>query len=62
MTLQEIKDLDNYDLLELYAKLVRVEHYDPYDTPIFAKDLWQQGIDQDTIAGIVRERMDYAPI
>jgi len=60
MTLEEIKNLDNFDLLELYASLVRVEHYDPFETPVFAKDLWKQHIDQHTLAQIIRIRMNNA--
>jgi hypothetical protein len=57
MTLEEVKNLKNRELLELYADMVRVSHYDPCETPQFAKDLWKNGIGQDELADIVLERM-----
>jgi len=57
MTLNDIKDLSNRDLLELFADKVRIDHYDPYETPKFAKELYEAGITQDHIFNIVLKRM-----
>lgn len=57
MTLQEIQNLRNADLLELYSDFVRVNHYDPYNTPEFAKRLYENNITLGDIAGIILERM-----
>ena len=62
MTLEEIKSLSNKELVELYADLVRVDHYDPCETPKFAKALWNEGISQYVLRNLIVERMsgDYA--
>jgi hypothetical protein len=57
MTLEEIQNLKNSDLLELYSDFVRINHYDPYDTPEFAKKLYENNITLGDIAGIILERM-----
>ena len=57
MTLDEIKELDNRELLELYADIVRVNHYDPCQTPQFAVDLRAAGISSYDIRAIVLARM-----
>lgn len=57
MTLSEIKSLKNSDLLELYSDFVRVNHYDPYDTPEFAKRLYENSVTLDNLADIILERM-----
>lgn len=57
MTLDEVKNLSNRDLLELYADMVRVCHYDPCETPRFAKALWENGIGQGELAALVLKRM-----
>lgn len=57
MTLEEVKSLDNRKLLELYANMVRTCHYDPCETPRFAKDLWSQGIGEDKLEELVLKRM-----
>ena len=57
MTFDDIKKLDNHDLLELYTGLVRVDHYDPLETPKFAVDLHKLGIRQEDLASLVLSRM-----
>lgn len=57
MTIQDIKQLKNSDLLELYSDFVRVNHYDPYETPEFAKRLYENNVSLGDIAGIILERM-----
>jgi len=57
MTLEEVKNLNNRDLLELYADMVRVCHYDPCETPQFAKDLWKNDIGQHELQSLVLKRM-----
>jgi len=57
MTLEDIKKLKNPDLLELYSDFVRVNHYDPYETPEFAKKLFENNVTLGDIAGIILERM-----
>lgn len=49
ITLNEIKLLDNEDLVDLYAAIVRIDHYDPYETPKSAKTLYEAGITQHDI-------------
>lgn len=57
MTLDDIKQLDNHDLLELYSGFVRVNHYDPFETPLFAQDLYKNNVRLEDIASIVLNRM-----
>lgn len=58
MTLEEIKNLRNSDLLELYSDFVRVNHYDPFETPEFAKKLFENNVTLGDIAGIILSRME----
>ena len=50
--------LDNEDLVDLYSDFVRVNHYDPCETPQFAKDLYEAGISVYDLKREVLKRMN----
>ncbi len=56
--LEEVKSLSNRDLLELYDLMIRVNHYDPFETPEEAKRMYKAGINYSTLEQIVLERME----
>lgn len=53
----KLDHLDNEDLLDLYTELVRVDHYDPCETPAFVQELRAAGISQHHIKKFILERM-----
>lgn len=57
MKIEEIRDLSDGELLDLYADVVRICHYDPCETPKWAKDLWAEGISYHEIGRIILGRM-----
>lgn len=57
MTLEEIRELDNDDLVDLYTEIVKVNHYDPCETPLFAKQLYAAGVSQYDIKKLILARM-----
>jgi hypothetical protein len=44
MNLDEIKNLSNNDLLDLYTKTVQFDWYDPFTTPGYIKELRDNNI------------------
>lgn len=50
--------LDNEDLLDLYTRLVEVDHYDPCETPAFAQELRAEGISQYDLKRLILKRME----
>jgi len=57
MILSEVVKLNNKDLLELYADLVRVNHYDPCQTPEFAVQLRKNSISEHFLQELILKRM-----
>lgn len=57
MTLDQVKALSNLDLLELYTDMVRIDHYDPFETPEEITELRKNGIRADTLEALILERM-----
>jgi hypothetical protein len=57
MTLNKIKEMSNWDFHNLYASVVRVNHYGPCETPKFYLELQNAGISQCTLEEIVLEKM-----
>ena len=57
INIDKIRLLDNEDLIDLYAAIVRIDHYDPFVTPQFAKDLHDAGITQYDIKEEILSRM-----
>lgn len=55
--LEELKALSNRDLLELYELMVRVNHYDPGETPSEAKEMYKAGLNYEKIGELVISRM-----
>lgn len=54
---KKLKSLSNRDLLELYDLMIRVNHYDPCETPEEAKRMYIQ-LNYSTLEQIVLERME----
>lgn len=57
MNIEDIRKLDNEKLLGIYTDFVAINHYDPFETPQFAKDLYEAKISEDDLRGIILERM-----
>jgi len=55
---EKLKEMSNRDLLELYELMVRVNHYDPGETPKKAKEMYEAGINYETIGEIILEKME----
>ncbi len=58
-SIEDVKNLSNADLLELYADFVRVYHYDAVGTPANIKRLRGAGVDLDALETMVLERMTF---
>lgn len=56
--LEEVKNMSNRELLELYDLMIRVNHYDPMETPELAKKMYDANINHNTLSKIVLSRMD----
>lgn len=57
MDLKHINEMNNNDLLELYAMLVRTNYYDPTITPSVVMDLRKANINEDMLENIILDRM-----
>lgn len=55
--IEELSKLSNRDLLELYELMVRVNHYDPGETPAEAKEMYKAGLNYEKIGELVLSRM-----
>lgn len=55
--LEEVKNLSNNDLLELYESMVRVNHYNPHETPEEIVEMRKAGISYNTVGMLILERM-----
>ncbi len=55
---EKLKEMSNRDLLELYELMVRVNHYDPGETPKEAKEMYEANISHEMIGEIILERME----
>ena len=55
---EKLKEMSNRDLLELYELMVRVNHYDPGETPKEAKEMYKAGINYEMIGDIILEKME----
>lgn len=53
MTLEDLRKLSFSELLDLYAMLVRYDHYDPYVTPEEVQKLRNAGISQDDLESLL---------
>jgi hypothetical protein len=58
MTLYEIKNLSNTELLDLYSLYVQVDHYDPFMSPEKIRTLRQNDISLDDVYQILLERLE----
>ena len=58
IVIKEINSLDNEDLIDLYTDVVRVNHYDPCETPQFAKNLQAASITQSDLRNMILSRMN----
>lgn len=54
---EELKKMSNSELLDLYELMVRVDHYDPMETPKRAKEMYAANIDHEMIGELVLSRM-----
>lgn len=54
----EIKELNNTDLIELYTLMVKIDHYDPVETPEMVLKLRKEGISTDYLGEILLERLN----
>jgi|688.fasta_scaffold16738_12 hypothetical protein len=57
MTLDEIKNLSNEELLDLYSDFVREHHYSPSRAPDKIMKLYENKISPDDVQEVVLERM-----
>lgn len=55
---EKLKEMSNRDLLELYELMIRVNHYDPGETPKEAKEMYNAGINYEMIGEIILEKME----
>lgn len=58
MTLDEIKNLSNTELLDLYSLYVKIHHYDPFETPEKIKILYKNNISIDDLYEILLDRLE----
>jgi hypothetical protein len=58
MTLEEIKNLSNTELLDLYSLYVKINHYDPFKTPEKIKILYKNKISVDDLYEILLDRLE----
>jgi hypothetical protein len=58
MTLEEIKNLSNTELLDLYSLYVKIHHYDPFKTPEKIKILYKNKISVDDLYEILLDRLE----
>jgi hypothetical protein len=57
ITIEEIKQMSNLELLELYTDKVRCDHYDPGVTPPDVQELYESKISADDLEKEVLSRM-----
>jgi hypothetical protein len=58
MTLEEIKNLSNTELLDLYSLYVEIHHYVPFETPEKIKILYKNKISVDDLYEILLDRLE----
>ena len=56
--LEEVKNLSNEELLDLYELMVRVDHYDPMETPKRAEEMHAAEINYEMLGKLILERMN----
>lgn len=59
MTLDQIKDLSDKALLNLYEQFVCTHHYCPMTTPDYIEDLYRNKISPDDIKEVILDRLNY---
>ena len=57
MNIEQIENLSNVELLDIYTLFVTEHHYCPYEMPEEIKDLYKNNISTDDIYQIVLNRM-----
>lgn len=55
--LEEVKNLSNNELLNLYERMVRNNHYNPHETPSEIVEMRKAGINYDTVCMLILDRM-----
>jgi hypothetical protein len=58
MTLEDINNLSNKELLDLYSLYVKIDHYDPFETPKKIKNLYEINISVDDLYEILLDRLE----
>ena len=58
MTLDEIKNLSNTELLDLYSSYVKIWHYNAFETPEKFKILCKNKISVDDLYEILLDRLE----
>lgn len=53
----ELTELTNEQLLDLYELYVRVDHYDPFETPKRIEALRESGVSLDDLRDMVLDRL-----
>jgi hypothetical protein len=61
MTLDQIKDLSDKALLNLYEQFVCMHHYCPMATPDYAVELYRNKISPDDIKEVILDRLNPQP-
>lgn len=56
--LKELENLSNAELLDLYELMVRVDHYDPMETPKKAKEMYAAKINYEILGELILNRMN----
>lgn len=55
--LEEVKNLSNDELLGLYERMVRNNHYNPHETPSEIKEMYAANINYSMVGMLILDRM-----
>ena len=57
MKFEDLNTLNKNELLDLYTLMVKVDHYDPFETPAKAVELSKNGISAGDLESLILKRM-----